>query len=79
MRIQEEGYKGVVAIVVGTDGIPKRGVQVVCTVAGNVNFNMADGSDNIVPVAVGLTVLPYAVLGVNTASTTATATYAHLV
>lgn len=79
MKIQEEGYRGVVAIVVGTDQLARRGVQIVCTVAGNVSLKMADGSTNVVPVAVGLTILPYSVLGVNTSGTTATATYSNLI
>lgn len=78
MRIQEDGYRGVIDIVVGTDQTAQRGVQIVCTVAGNVSLKMADDSANVVPVAVGLTVLPYSAKTVNVADTTATATYKNL-
>lgn len=52
-------------------------IQIICTVAGNVVLVQPAGL-NTVPVAVGLTVLPYAVMRVNTTSTTATATYANI-
>lgn len=71
-------YRGSVAIVVGTDQTPRNGIQIVCTVAGDVSLKMEDGSTNVVPVATGLTILPYAVQTVNAAGTTATATYRNL-
>jgi len=71
-------YRGSIAIVVGTDQAPRNGIQIVCTGAGDVSLKMEDDSTNVVPVAFGLTILPYAVKTVNTAGTTATATYRNL-
>lgn len=79
MKIQEDGYRGVVAIVVDTVGVPQRGVRIICTTAGNVAFKFADDSEDIEPVAVGLTVLPYAIKTVLSVGTTATATYKNLI
>lgn len=72
-------YEGSVAMVVGTPlAQVVRAVQVVASVAGNVSILMKDGSSNVVPVVVGMTVLPYAALGINTSGTTATASYTGL-
>lgn len=76
--VTPRAYRGSYAIVVDTDQAPRNGVQITCTGAGDVSFKMADDSTNIVPVAVGLTVLPYAVKTVNSSGTTATATYRNL-
>lgn len=56
---------------------PGKYFQCVCTVAGNVVLIMPGGT-NTIPVAVGLTVLPYGVMRVNSTNTTATATYANI-
>lgn len=55
-----------------------RAIQIVCTVAGNVELQMAGGGLCTVPVPTGLTVLPYAVTEVLSTLTTATATYGNL-
>ena len=79
MKIQEDGYRGVLSITVDADGVPQRGLRIVCTVAGNVALKFADDTTDIMPIEVGLTVLPYAVKTVLATGTTATATYKHLV
>lgn len=50
-----------------------------CTVAGNVKVKFSDGSVLVIPVQVGLTILPWAVVQVFVTLTTATATYYNLV
>lgn len=49
-----------------------------CTVAGNVKVKFSDGSTLTIPVTVGMTILPWAVILVFVTGTTATATYANL-
>lgn len=74
-----DSYRVFTALTVGAGDITAgRAVQIACTVAGNVSLKMANGSTNIIPVDVGLSVLPYSVVGVNTSGTTATATYGSL-
>jgi hypothetical protein len=51
-----------------------RGVQIICTVAGNVSLTFTDTSIQVIPVAVGLTRLPDAVTTLNSSGTTATVT-----
>lgn len=55
-----------------------RMVAINCTVAGNSKFGFADGTTITVPVAVGLTIFPWAVNQVFVTGTTATATYSAL-
>lgn len=71
-------YIGAVPVDADVVVVPGRGLSVVCTVAGNVSLVFANGSALIVPVAVGLTILPFAVKKIVSATTTATATYAIL-
>jgi hypothetical protein len=77
--IQSMAYSGVVALTVGSQYVPQRSLGVLCTVAGNANVQMADGSTLIVPVFVGWQTFPFACAGIISASTTATATYYNLV
>lgn len=51
---------------------------IVCTVAGNVSVTMESGATFVFPVAVGLTQVDFSVTKINTAGTTATATYTNL-
>ena len=51
---------------------------IACTVAGNVKVAFSDSSTLTIPVAVGLSILPWAVIQVFVTGTTATATYANL-
>lgn len=78
MQANEEGYRGAEALTVGSTYTARRAVGIVCTVAGNVSFKMTDDSDYVVPVDVGFSIFPFAVKGINTSGTTATATYANL-
>lgn len=77
--VTPRAYRGSIEIVADTPQASRNGVQISCTVAGDVSLKMDDGSANVVPVDVGLTVLPYAVQTVNSSGTTATATYRNLV
>jgi hypothetical protein len=53
-------------------------LAVIATVAGNVAVTTSGGQNLIVPVAVGLTVLPFSIVQLLSTGTTATATYARL-
>jgi hypothetical protein len=70
--------QGVIAITPDVTARPGRFFSIACTVAGNVNITFPDASTHTVPVTVGYTILPYAVVKVNSGSTTATATYANV-
>jgi hypothetical protein len=69
-------YTTATAMTVGTAYPAGRGWQAVCTAAGNVSLTLSGGSTNVVPLAIGLTILPFSVTQVNSA--TATGTYANL-
>jgi hypothetical protein len=71
-------FTGAVAMTVGTTYQAGRSLFINCTVAGNVSVTFFDGSALVVPVNVGVTILPFAVTRVNSSGTTATATYANL-
>lgn len=63
------------------DGQAGRTFVVVCTVAGNVKVGLSGGAGThtlTIPVAVGLTTLPWEVSRVYVTGTTATATYTNL-
>lgn len=78
LGVAEPGYRGVRPFTIGGASVQLgRGVQIIATIAGDVTLTMADGSSNIVPVAVGITVLPFSVRGAS--ASTATATYAGLI
>lgn len=68
-----QAVQGVLPVVVGTDAVAQRGLMAICTVAGNATVKFADDSTAVVPVAVGMTLWPFAVKTVTV--TTATATY----
>lgn len=76
--LNNPSYTGQVAIVVDTPQTAQRALYVNCTVPGNVTVVFSDASTLAIPVAVGVSVFPFSVTGVNTAGTTATATYANL-
>lgn len=54
---------------------PVLGLTVIATVAGNVALSFPNGTTMSVPVAIGLTILPFAPQQVLATGTTATATY----
>ena len=72
--------KGAVAITASNSTITPVGRLFVvnCTVAGNVTVRLRDATTHVIAVDVGYFAYPYAVIGVNTTGTTATATYANL-
>jgi hypothetical protein len=75
--VTEPSISGVAAITVGAGAIATgRQLAVNCTVAGNITVTFQDGSTYTAPVGVGLTIFPWSVSGV--ASATATATYANM-
>ena len=71
-------FAGAVALTVGTTYAAQRSVGVLCTVAGNVEFQFPDGSTLTLPVYVGWKTFPFAVTQIVAAGTTATATYFNL-
>ena len=54
----------------------QRAIRINCSAAGNVSLTYADGSVDVIPVSVGLSYIAGAITTINTAGTTATATYA---
>lgn len=71
--------RGAVPIVLDTPVGPGAKFTVNATVAGNVSVVFRDGSPHVIAVPVGYTAYDYEIRQVNTAGTTATATYANLV
>lgn len=69
-------FQGAVAMTVGVSYVPQRSVGVLATVAGNVTFQLVDGSTLTVPVVSGWQMFPFAVTQVT--ASTATATYVNL-
>lgn len=57
---------------------PGRLFAVHCTVAGDITIRLRDASPHVIAVDVGYSAFPFAVIGVNTTGTTATATYSNL-
>ncbi len=55
-----------------------RGISILATAAGNVSLKLSSGDTLVVAVGTGSALLPFAVVAVNTAGTTATATYTKL-
>lgn len=72
----EQPFQGAIAMVVGTAQPAQRAVRINCTVAGNVGLTYVDGSTDVIPVNVGLSYIAGAITTINSAGTTATATYA---
>ncbi len=76
--LQSAPFAGAVAMTVGTAYPAQRSVGVLCTVAGNVEFQFPDGSTLTLPVFAGWQIFPFAVTQIVAAGTTATATYFNL-
>lgn len=74
------GYRSAVAATVSdTVRFPDtNALAVVATVAGNVAVTTSGGQNLVVPVAVGLTILPLSIVQLLATGNTATATYARL-
>lgn len=79
LPISEPSYRGARPIVLDTPFAPARAVAVIAQGAGNVAFRFADASAIAVPVAAGLTILPFAATQIVAAGTTAAATFHALV
>lgn len=71
--------RGAVPIALDTPAPPGAKFVVNATVAGNVSVTFRDGSAHVMAVPIGYTAYDYEIRQVNTAGTTATATYANLV
>lgn len=71
--------RGVIALTKSDNNVddksPGTSFAVICTGAGNVKVKFAGGTTGTYPVAVGLTVFPWAIARVFSTGTTATATY----
>ncbi len=76
MPVQSEPAVGRLAINVGQTVASGRSFCAICSVAGNVSVTFANGSTGVYPLLAGvLNIFPFAVVEVNSAGTTATATY----
>lgn len=73
-----QAFTGVTAMTVGTVYAPGRSLYINATGPGNVKVAFFDGSTLVIPVNVGITILPFAVTEIVSSGTTATATYAQL-
>ena len=78
LQASEAPYQGIVAMTVDQVQPAQRAIRINCTTAGTVSLTYADGSKDIVPVAVGLSYIAGAFTTVNGAGTSATATYANM-
>lgn len=78
LQTSEAPYQGVVAMIVDQAQASQRAVRINCTAAGTVSLTYADGSTDVIPIAAGLNYVSGAVTTVNSAGTTATATYANM-
>ena len=78
LPVADQAFRSAIAVTVGIDQVPQRAILIVCTAAGNVALKLADDSSVVVPVATGLSILPFAVKTVLAAGTTAAASYASL-
>lgn len=79
-QVEEPSITGTVAIT-PSDSVTvsaARQFLVNCTVAGNVKVAFSNSSTLTIPVATGMTILPWAIIQVFVTGTTATATYANL-
>jgi hypothetical protein len=75
---QSAPFAGAVAMTPGTTYAAARSVGVLCTVAGNVEFQFPDTSTLMLSVSVGWQTFPFACTQILGAGTTATATYFNL-
>lgn len=79
LPISEPSYRGVAPIALDTPFAPPRGIAIIAQGAGNVALRFADASTIAVPVAAGLTILPFAATQILATGTTAAATFHALV
>jgi hypothetical protein len=79
LPISEPSYRAAVPIALDTVFAAPRAVAVIAQAAGNVAFRFADASAITVPVAAGLSILPFAATQILASGTTATAVFHALV
>ncbi len=78
LQATEAPFQGVVVMTPDQAQTAQRAIRINCTVAGNVSLTYVDGSKDTIPVAVGLNYIAGAFTTVNSAGTSATATYANM-
>lgn len=78
LQATEAPFQGVVPMTLDQAQAAQRAIRINCTVAGNVSLTYVDGSKDTIPVAVGLSYIAGAFTTVNSAGTSATATYANM-
>jgi hypothetical protein len=79
--VEDRSIEGKISVPTASDTVlygVGRYFVIICTVAGNVKVGFLDGTTLVIPVAIGLTILPWKVAQVFSTSTTATASYANL-
>jgi hypothetical protein len=73
--VYQAGYTTAVALVADAAAVPAgKATFLAVTVAGNVHLTLAGGGTITLPVAVGLTTLPFSTVGLLSSGTTATLT-----
>jgi hypothetical protein len=75
---QSAPFSGAASMTVGTVYPAQRSVGVLCTIAGNVQFQFSDGSTITLPVVPGWQTFPFASTQIVPTGTTATATFYNL-
>lgn len=75
LPISEPSYRGAAALALDTPFAAPRAIAVVAQGAGDVAFRFADASAITVPVAAGLTILPFAATQITASGTTAAASF----
>lgn len=70
-RFDNGPYQGVLAITANGTALTKPVRALMCTVAGNVNLTMADGTTAVVPISANV-LYPFMILSIAAGSTTAT-------
>lgn len=75
LPISEPSYHAAAPIVPDTPFAPPRAIAIVAQGAGTVAFRFADASAITVPVAAGLTILPFAATQIVASGTTAAASF----
>ena len=79
LPVADRAYQGVQPLTVGVEQPAGRGLLITCTAPGQVAVEFADASTTTLPVATGVTVLPFAIRAVLAQGTTAVASYASLI
>jgi hypothetical protein len=75
LPISEPSYRAAAAIVPDIAFAPPRAIAVVAQGSGNVAFRFEDASTIVIPVAPGLTIVPFAATHILASGTTAAASF----